>query len=282
MVRFFIALLAAAASASALQVSSLARAPVHAAMRTTSLRMQAPEATEAAAASAATIEVAGVVVPSGTSATIQKALETNDSLRKVVKRAEFWTNESATLLEIINVVGRWETYSDFVERTEFTEAEYRDENLSQAGTERRYKMALKLKCTERFGLIQNAPKLPFKNERLAASVGLTVEDFAGLPVTPAACNVVYDALAESRSGLIPYEVCDQRRKEWINDDGSLNDARFLIGLAKSRFLVIIAWFVFGKGNFVWVLLFAQALHDIRPDLFPTPKELGLDKIGFFT
>ena len=26
---------------------------------------------------------------------------------------------------------------------------------------------------------------------------------------------------------------------------------------------------------------AQALHDIRPDLFPTPKDLGLDKIGFF-
>ena len=65
----------------------------------------------------------------------------------------------------------------------------------------------------------------------------------------------------------------------FSNSQSLDQVRFKIGLAKSRFLVIIAWFVFGKGNFVWVLIFAQALHDIRPDLFPTPKELGLDKVG---
>ena len=106
-------------------------------------------------------------------------------------------------------------------------------------------------------------------------------DFWSIPVTEAACNVVYDALAESRSGLIPYDTIDARRKEWVNADGSLNKPRFLIGLAKSRMLVIIAWFVFGKGNFVWVLVAAQALHDIRPDLFPTPKDLNLDKVGFF-
>ena len=100
-------------------------------------------------------------------------------------------------------------------------------------------------------------------------------------MTVAAANVVYDALAESRSGLIPYADLDKRRDEWVNEDGSINRSRFLTGLAKSRFVVIIAWFWFGKGNFVWVLLSAQALHDLRPDLFPTIKELGLDKVGFF-
>ena len=52
---------------------------------------------------------------------------------------------------------------------------------------------------ERVALAQNVPKRPFTNEKLAASVGLTVADFEGLDVSKAACNVVYDALAESRS-----------------------------------------------------------------------------------
>ena len=91
------------------------------------------------------------------------------------------------------------------------------------------------------------------NEKLAASFGMTCADFEDIPVTVDACNVAYDALAESRSGLIPYADADKRRNEWLNDDGSFNQPRFLTGLAKSRFTVIIAWFIFGKGNFVWVL-----------------------------
>ena len=128
-------------------------------------------------------------------------------------------------------------------------------------------MATKLKCTERMGLLQNAKKLPFTDEKLAASVGLTVADFEDIPVTDAACNVVYDALAESRSGLIPYAVADARRAAWINDDGSVNLAAFKIGTFKSSFVVIASWFMFGKGNFVWILVFARALADVRPDLF---------------
>ena len=138
-----------------------------------------------------------------------------------------------------------------------------------------------LGVTERIGQ-QNIPNRPFTNEKLAASFGMTCADFEDIPVTVDACNVAYDALAESRSGLIPYADADKRRNEWLNDDGSFNQPRFLTGLAKSRFTVIIAWFIFGKGNFVWVLVFVQALHDVRPDIFPTPKEAGLDKIGFFT
>jgi len=202
-------------------------------------------------------------------------------LQRVVRRAEFWTNESATVLEILNVVGRWRQHSDFVYRSEFTLAEMREESLAQSATKNRYEMAQRMGCAERVALVQNCPKLPFTDEKLAASVGMTVEDFEAIPVTIAAANVVYDALAESRSGLIPFATVDQRRGEWVNDDGSLNMPRFMTGLAKSRFVVIIAWFWFGKGNFVWVLLSVQALHDFRPDLFPTPKDLNLDKVGFF-
>ena len=50
-------------------------------------------------------------------------------------------------------------------------------------------MALRLKCGERAALWQNVPNFPFTNEALAASVGLTVDDFNRLPVTRAACEV---------------------------------------------------------------------------------------------
>ena len=55
-------------------------------------------------------------------------------------------------------------------------------------------------------MFQNVPNLPFTNAKIAASVGLTVDDFQALPVTRAACNVLFDGLAESRSGLIPYKA----------------------------------------------------------------------------
>ena len=225
------------------------------------------------------------VPPEIPAAVLEKALAkitaTKPDLGQVIRRAEFWTNETATVLEIINIIGRWNTHSDIATRTTFTEASDREEDLRQAGTLRRHQMAKKLGCLERVALSMNAPNLPFTNAKLAASVGLTVEDFADIPVTEAACNVVYDALAESKSGLIPYAKADQRRKGFVGEDGTLNQVNFKLGLAKSPFLVIISWFVFGKGNFVWVLVAAQALHDIRPDLFPTPKDLNLDKIGFF-
>lgn len=191
-----------------------------------------------------------------------------DDIKQEMHRAEFWTNETATILECINVVGRWNDYTDILERSVFTSESYRDEDLRQSGTEKRYKMAQKLKCTERYGLMCNAPNKPFTNAALAASVGLTCEDFNALPVSMAACNIVYDAMAESRTGLIPYAQSDARRAAFTaGPDGSFDQNRFKIGLYKSRAVVIFAWFWFGKGNFVWILVFARTLADVRPDLF---------------
>ena len=269
--------------AAALQVGMTMRAP-----RTAAVRMEAPAAEPAVAAVPETAPApTGYVPPAWTGDVVGVPMDvskwtTDERLTKVVKRAEFWTNESATVLEIVNIIGRWNSHLDFKERSVFTEESYKDESLSQGATEKRHQMALKLGVTERIGLQQNIPNRPFTNEKLAASFGMTCADFEDIPVTVDACNVAYDALAESRSGLIPYADADKRRNEWLNDDGSFNQPRFLTGLAKSRFTVIIAWFIFGKGNFVWVLVFVQALHDVRPDIFPTPKEAGLDKIGFFT
>merc|ERR1719253_818307 len=104
--------------------------------------------------------------------------------------------------------------------------------MDQSLTRKRHEMALRMGCAERAALFQNAPKLPFKDAALAASVGLTVEDFQTLPVTQSACNVLYDALAESRSTLIPYATMDARAQA-MKQDGKFNELAFRVGHAKS-------------------------------------------------
>ena len=91
---------------------------------------------------------------------------------------------------------------------------------------------------------------------------------------------VFDALVESKSGLITPKELSSRRDGILNvdGDGSFNELKFRLGLYKSRGIIIASWFMFGKGNFVWILVFVQFLHDARPDLFPTPKDLDLFKI----
>ena len=57
-------------------------------------------------------------------------------------------------------------------------------------------MAQNLGQVERIALVQNCAKLPFRDEALAASCGLTVADMNELPVNNIAVNVVFDALAQ--------------------------------------------------------------------------------------
>jgi len=278
------------ATASALQLgTSLPRAPV--APRAAMPAMQVPEAATEAVADQT--ELQGVVVPvfspltsqdmtPASAAHLEKLLAAKPDLGIVFRRAEFWTNETATLLEVLNVLGRFERAADFKERTRFSEVENaRRESAEQGETKERYEMAQRMGCSERVGLYINAPSLPFTNAALAASVGLTVEDFAELEVSKAACNVVYDALAESRAGLIPYDKIDQRRGGMLDGEAAFNEIAFRSGLYKSRSLVILAWFLFGKGNFVWVLVSVKFLHDWKPDLIPSPVDMGLFKIGTF-
>lgn len=280
------------ASSSALQLFAAPRAPALAATRLpAAVRMQQPaEATEeATAAPAAAVE--GVVMPTGPFQTIEsetslavkeRLLAANPELATSFKRAEFWANGTVSVLEVINILGRFEKCVEFRERTQFAEVENsREEDERQAETRKRYEMALSLKCAERAGLYMNIPNKPFTNAALAKSVGLTVEDFELLEPTKLAANVVFDALAESRAGLIPYDTFDARRAALLTEDGSFNELAFRAGLYKSRALIILAWFLFGKGNFVWVLVSVKFLHDWKPDLVPSPVDMGLFKIGTF-
>ena len=60
---------------------------------------------------------------------------------------------------------------------------------------------------ERVALEQNVPELSFTNERLASWVGKTVDEMNALPVSKVATSVVYDALAQSKSSLLPEKTC---------------------------------------------------------------------------
>jgi len=206
---------------------------------------------------------------------------TEPSMQDTWRRAAFWENETASLLEIVNVLGRFESCTEWRDRTIFVpqeEINVRKEDERQSLTEGRHEMAMRMKCGERAALYQNLPNMPFKNAALASAIGLTVEDFQSLPVTRAPCEILYDAFAESRSTLIPYKVIDDRCKAMVNPDGTFNEVAFRVGWSKSCFLFIVGLFFFGKANFIWVLVGAKFLHDWQPDTIPTPKDMGLFKI----
>jgi hypothetical protein len=293
------ALLALASSASALQLGAL-RAPA-AAMRAPALRMQLqnpPEtsAAEAGAEPAAAPAAEGAVVPTSgpakraylvgertaeQEAYMESLLAKGDPiLRTGFRRAEFWTNETANMLEVMNVLGRFDRCEQFRVRTEFSTPEStRVEDPKQGETLKRYEMAQRMGCCERVALWQNAPKLPFTNEKLAAHFGLTCADFEGLEVSKASCEIVYDVLAESASGLIPYDTFDARRAKLLGpDNDQYIDFNFRNGLYKSRSLFVVGVLFLGKANFLWILVGAQLLHDWKPDVVPTPVDMGLFKI----
>jgi len=182
-------------------------------------------------------------------------------LSKGFSRAEFWTSEKATWLDVVNVMGRWESSEEWRVRTEFVEEgsfSAREETILQGLTEKRYAMAQRLGMVERTAFFLNLPRMPFRDAKLAASVGKTVEEFNAMPPPSIShCNLVYDALAESKSGLIPPAVVDQRRQSLLTSDGGLDDLAFALGLYKARFVVILSWFLFGKGQILGFVIFVK-------------------------
>ena len=204
-----------------------------------------------------------------TAATLARRADAAAEIRGVAARVEgvaprrvLWDGcGPTTLLDIANVLGRWETCDEWSTRTEFTEVENASEMTeAQGGTRKRYEMAQNLGQVERIALVQNCAKLPFRDEALAASCGLTVADMNELPVNNIAVNVVFDALAQSKSSLVTPEALNERRAAFVVD-GALNEGALTAGLIKSRCLVILSWFLFGKGNFFGFLIVAKIVSD---------------------
>ena len=186
------------------------------------------------------------------------------SASKTFRRAEFWDSDSATLLEVVNVIGRWERADEWSARSEFTEIadDARGEStIAQSGTLKRYEMAQRTGTVERIAMVQNIAALPFRSEPLAAAVGLSIEEMNGQPISRAAVNVVYDALSQSRASLLPPDVIESRRRGWLSADGALDEGAFAASLFKARVAVIASWFVFGKGNLIGLLVVLKVLSD---------------------
>lgn len=200
-------------------------------------------------------------------------------LSRKFKRAEFWVDKEATALEIVNVLGRWDSVDEWKTRSYFVEEgsfNNRQETELQAQTRKRYDMAQRMGVVERVAHYQNVPSMPFKNEAMAASIGKTVEEMNALPrPTKYACNVVYDALAQSKSGLIPPDVVMSRRAGVVGSDGSVDFNALSYGINRARFTVILSWFFFGKGQVIGLLVGLKVLYDTTNigELLPIPKEV---------
>ena len=70
-------------------------------------------------------------------------------LGQTFRRAEVWSSDTATLADVINVVGRWESCSEWRERTEFREDVEKDkllffEDPVQPYTRAKYEMSVRL------------------------------------------------------------------------------------------------------------------------------------------
>jgi len=182
---------------------------------------------------------------------------------KTFRPAQFWEDETATLLDIANVMGRWESSSEWTERSEFSVVQVtRDENMAQAASLERFEYAQRNKLAERVALLQNVPKLPFTNEKLAASFGKSVEEMNAMPVSQAAMGIVYDALAESKSSLVPQKTIDARRDRWMAAEGGLDEGALAAGLYKSRLAVTVGFILLGKGQLYGAVVVARVVLDV--------------------
>ena len=109
---------------------------------------------------------------------------------------------------------------------------------------------------QRYWHAENVGLLPFTSKPLAASLGCTVAEMNALPISPRACNVVFDALSRSQSGITEEAFCDERRAAWQAADGSFDAAAFESDLNVGRRTVASAYFLFPGlpivlSNLVW-------------------------------
>ena len=188
-------------------------------------------------------------------------------LSQSFRRAEVWKSETATLAEVVNVLGRWESSEQWKARTVFREDVVENlplffEDEAQGYTLKRHEMAQRLGMVERVALRQNIGDLPFTNAPLAASCGKGVAFFDEMPVSEAAANIVFDALAQSKSGLVPPATCDERRAAWFAaGKGDFDVAAFSSGLQKAQAVVLASSAVLYVGlPAVVAALFAKVLH----------------------
>jgi hypothetical protein len=122
----------------------------------------------------------------------------------------------------------------------------------------RRQFCLKQGQVQRYWHSTNVLLLPFTSEALAASVGLTAAEMNQRPVNPLACDVVFDALSRSQSGITDKTLIDSRRAAYQAADGTFDVDGFAsdLGLARKNCLVATAIWP-GVPFAIFTLLFFQ-------------------------
>lgn len=194
---------------------------------------------------------------------------------KTHRTAEWWEDDTATLLQVANALGRWDSAAEWAERTEFAVVNSaRSESMAQGATVERHEMARRNGNVERVAFTQNVPKLPFTNEKLAASLGKSVEEMQGMPVSKTALNLLYDALAQSKTSMLPEKTVDARRKAFFTPEGGLDEGAMLQGLFKSRATVTLGWILLGKGQLYGAVFAGRILLDVTGTFDKIQEVLG--------
>lgn len=169
-------------------------------------------------------------------------------------RCEPWASERATARQIVGVVGRFTDSASWRDRSSFATVDDASADTPlQAETENRYAVAKKLGQVERVAFLQNVPTLPFVDERLAASVGATADDFDEA-IDEATMQIVFDALARSKTSLVKQDDADARIAAWRGADGGFDADAFGDGLRQGAGAVIAAnavlYFFLISGAFI--------------------------------
>jgi hypothetical protein len=133
--------------------------------------------------------------------------------------------------------------------------------MAQGASLERYEYAQRNGLAERVALSQNVPKMPFKNEKLAATFGKSVAEMDAMPVNSAALAVIYDALCESKSSMIPSKVIDERRQRFVTADGRIDEGAISGGLVKSRVAVTTGFILLGKGQLYGLVFVGRVILD---------------------
>jgi hypothetical protein len=191
--------------------------------------------------------------------------------------------------DIVNVLGRWKSYKDWdtigvaKELDEILAGTRTYEVVEQAPGEdreyvskspRRRDFCIRKGVVQRYIFQENIGLLPFKNQAMAASIGATVREMTAEPINPLAVKIVFDALAQSKSGIENKELVDERRKSFETPSGAFDAEAFERSLGAARGTIIRSLCAFPGVPFV-----IQAIVLWKIDAFSLAQEASGDLLS---
>lgn len=94
---------------------------------------------------------------------------------------------------------------------------------------------------------------------MAASVGATAAELDATAPTWEACDVVFDALSRSQSGLVDKSLINERRAMYETADGAFDANAFAAELADARKNILVSLAIFpGSLNLIFLVAFLEA------------------------